>query len=127
MPANPPHVVIIDDDPAVRRLIELTLRKGGFRFSMAANGLRALEHIQTEPPDLIICDLMMPDMDGFQFLSAIKSIPMLASIPVIVVTAAGQQLYVEKALRLGAAACLFKPFSQVEFFATVQKALGLTS
>lgn len=123
MPKSPAHILIIDDDAGIRRLIELTLRKGGYRFSMAANGLRALEQIQTEMPDLVICDLMMPEMDGFELLATVKASAALAHIPIVVITAVGQQTYVERALKLGATACLFKPFAQAELLSVVKNAL----
>jgi CheY-like chemotaxis protein len=123
MTSSAPHVLIVDDDPAIRRLIELTLRKGGYRYSLAANGLRAIELMEAEPPDVVVCDLMMPEVDGFQLLMMVKGAPTLARIPVIIITAGGQQHQVERALKLGAAACLFKPFSTHEFLSTIQKAL----
>lgn len=124
MTSAAPRVLIVDDDASIRRLIELTLRKGGYRFSLAANGLRAIELMEAEPPDLVICDLMMPEVDGFQLLTMVKSTPTLAHIPVVIITAGGQQHQVERALKLGAVACLFKPFSTPEFLATIQTALA---
>jgi CheY-like chemotaxis protein len=124
MTSSAPHVLIVDDDPSIRRLIELTLRKAGYRYSLAANGLRAIELMEAEPPDLVICDLMMPEVDGFQLLMIVKSTATLAHIPVVIITAGGQQHQVERALRLGAVACLFKPFSTHEFLSTLEKALA---
>ncbi len=118
------RILIADDDASVRRLIELMLRKGQYRLAMVANGFKALEQMRHEPPDLVICDLMMPEMDGFQVLQAAKAQASLAHIPIIVVTAAGQQTHVEEALRLGAAACVFKPFAQAHFLETVRAALA---
>ncbi len=124
MTPPPPHVLIVDDDPSIRRLIELTLRKGGYRYSLAANGLRAIELMEAEPPHLVVCDLMMPEVDGFQLLMMVKSTPTLARIPVVIITAGGQQQQVERAIKLGAAACLYKPFSTHEFLSTLRQALA---
>jgi CheY-like chemotaxis protein len=124
MTSSAPHVLIVDDDPSIRRLIELTLRKAGYRYSLAANGLRAIELMEAEPPDLVICDLMMPEVDGFQLLMIVKSTATLAHIPVVIITAGGQQHQLERALRLGAVACLFKPFSTHEFLSILEKALA---
>jgi CheY-like chemotaxis protein len=120
----PAHIVIADDDAGVRRLIELALRKDRHRLTMAVNGWRALEAIQADRPDLIIADLMMPEMSGLELLATLKSSPLLAGIPVIVVTAAGQQAHVEAARRMGAAACVLKPIAQGEFVATIRAALA---
>lgn len=120
----PAHIVIADDDAGVRRLIELALRKDRHRLTMAVNGLRALEEIQADRPDLIIADLMMPEMSGLELLATLKSSPLLEAIPVIVVTAAGQQAHVEEARRMGATACVLKPFAQGEFLATIRTALA---
>lgn len=124
MPPPPAHILIADDDASVRRLIELVLRKDGYRLTMAANGWQALELLQTETPDLLISDLNMPDLDGFQLLTALKAAPGLARLPVIVVTAAGQPGQEAEALRLGAAACVLKPFAQAQFLALVRGLLA---
>lgn len=124
MPETSPRILIADDDASVRRLIELVLRKSGYRLTFVANGLHALEHLQAETPDLVICDLHMPEMSGFDLLSAIQRTPGLARLPVIVVTAAGQPKDVERALKLGAAACVFKPFAQAQFQALVRDTLA---
>ena len=120
----PAHILVADDDPSVRRLIELVLRKGGYRLTLVINGARALAQIQTDPPDLVVCDLNMPEMDGFELLRALKANPGLAQIPVIVVAAAGQQADLEEALRLGAAQCVYKPFAQAQFLETVRATLA---
>jgi chemosensory pili system protein ChpA (sensor histidine kinase/response regulator) len=118
------RILIADDDASVRRLLELMLRKGHYQLAMAPNGFKALEYMQNERPDIVICDLMMPEMDGFEVLRAAKADAKLAHIPIIVVTAAGQQAHVEEALRLGAAACVLKPFAQAHFLETVRAALA---
>ncbi len=124
MPATHPRLLIADDDASVRRLIELVLRREGYHLTMVSNGLRALEHLQAQTTDLVVCDLHMPELDGFQLLSALKAVPSLAPIPVIVVTAAGQPKDVERALQLGAAACVYKPFAQTQFQALIREALA---
>ncbi|MBL8055251.1 MAG: response regulator [Anaerolineales bacterium] len=124
MPDRAPHILIADDDASVRRLIELVLRREGYRLSLVANGLSALERLQAESPDLVICDLNMPDLDGFELIATLKATPGLARIPVIVVTAAGQPGQEAEALRLGAAACVLKPFAQTHFQALVRETLA---
>ena len=81
------HVLIVEDDPATRELLRRTLQKEGWQISEAANGQLALEQIQTILPDLVLLDLMMPEMDGFQFIETIRHHPQWRHLPVIVVTA----------------------------------------
>lgn len=90
MSTRPPRLLIADDDAAIRRLIALVLRRENYQLTLVAGGVPALEHLQAETPDLVICDLNMPDLDGFQLLGAMRSVPALAGVPVLVVTAAGQ-------------------------------------
>jgi CheY-like chemotaxis protein len=123
MPDTAAHLLIADDDASVRRLIELVLRKDGYRLTMVADGARALEVLQSQTLDLVICDLHMPEVDGFQLLEAVKAAPALARIPIIIVTAAGQPADVEKARGLGASACLPKPFAQAPFQSLVRDLL----
>jgi len=83
-----PRVLIVDDSPEARRLVRRILQsQGAYTFFEAANGREALEQVNREHPDLIILDLMMPEIDGFAVLDALKSNPDTASIPVIVSSA----------------------------------------
>jgi threonine synthase len=83
-----PRIVIADDHPDARRLIRRILQsQGNYTLLEASDGRDALETVQRELPDLVILDLMMPEMDGFSFLDALKADPNTANIPVIVVTA----------------------------------------
>ncbi|MDA0242607.1 MAG: ammonium transporter [Chloroflexi bacterium] len=81
------HALIVEDDPATRELLRRTLQKEGWETSEAANGQLALEQLQQAVPDLILLDLMMPEMDGFQFIETIRHHPEWRNLPVIVVTA----------------------------------------
>lgn len=120
----PRHIVVIDDDPSIRRLIELILRHEGHRLSLYGTALDILTRARADMPDLIITDLMMPQLNGLQLLHALKAEPDLADIPVILITGAGQQNQVDLALALGATTCLYKPFAQAQFVAAVRAALG---
>jgi CheY-like chemotaxis protein len=119
----PPHILIADDDFALRRLLTLMLEGGGYRVTTAANGLQALEQIEAEPPDLLCCDLMMPGMHGFDVLRALKANPRLAHIPVVIITAAGQEAEVRTALELGAARCVLKPFARAHILNVIREVL----
>jgi CheY-like chemotaxis protein len=83
-----PRVAIVDDDANVRRLIRRILQsQGNYTLFEAANGREALELVQREHPNLIILDMMMPEMDGFTVLDELRKSPQTAEIPVIVITA----------------------------------------
>jgi threonine synthase len=95
-----PRVAIVDDTVEARRLIRRILQsQGNFSILEASNGREGLEMIQRELPDLIILDLMMPEMDGFTVMDALRSRPETANIPVIVATA--KELTSEEKNRLG--------------------------
>jgi CheY-like chemotaxis protein len=81
------HVLVIDDDDAARQLTARLLRKVGWSVAEAEHGARALEHIREHAPDLIILDLMMPEMDGFEVIAALQANNTWRDIPVVVVTA----------------------------------------
>lgn len=83
-----PRIAIVDDNPDVRRLIRRILQsQGEYELFEAANGVEAVELIRTQHPNLVILDLMMPEMDGFAVMDALKSDPVTAEIPIIVITA----------------------------------------
>jgi signal transduction histidine kinase/CheY-like chemotaxis protein len=86
-PHSPCPAVIVEDDPASREVLRRTLEQDGWRVCEATNGREGLELLAAGIPDLILLDLMMPEMDGFEFVEALRSNPAWASIPVVVVTA----------------------------------------
>ncbi len=104
--ASAARVLIVEDDVDIRETLHELLESAGYETSQAANGLEALAAARLEPPDLIVLDLMMPVMDGWQFRSLQRSDPALASIPVIAISASGPSssidadLYLEKPFAL---------------------------
>lgn len=108
MPQNQ-SVLVTDDDEDLRFLCQLHLELGGFRVAQAANGREALDAVATDRPDLILLDLMMPVMDGWECLSELKSNG-FSDIPVFVITGKNQQQDQERAFALGAQAFIAKPF-----------------
>ena len=81
-----PYVLVVDDDPDAREILKLVMRNIRFAVKEAQNGIDALRIIETSQPSLILLDLMMPIMDGFQVLTHLRSDPRTRSIPIIVVT-----------------------------------------
>ena len=107
----PPTVMVVDDDENIRTILRYRLEREHYAVQVARDGRDALKQVHDYPPDLIVLDLMMPDMDGIQFLAQLRSNPQSARIPVIVLTALGPAPYGEQTDELGAAAVVTKPFS----------------
>jgi CheY-like chemotaxis protein len=116
-------VLIIDDEIHIRRLTARVLEMAGYHVIEAASGPEALRSIQETRPDIITCDISMPGMDGFQVLETLKSQPATAEIPVIMLTAIGQEKDAVRATELGAADYITKPFSSTNLIETIQRQL----
>ncbi len=111
--AKPAHVLIVDDEPFNIDYVEQELEDLGYETTSAENGREALEQVEKEPPDVILLDILMPEMDGFQVLEHLKSDNTLRNIPVIVVSALSDMSCIVKAVGLGAEDYLAKPFDPV--------------
>jgi DNA-binding response OmpR family regulator len=122
---EPKHILCIEDEPEMIDLIRLILGRRGFDVIGAAGGKEGLEKALQKPPDLILLDLMMPDMDGWEVYQQIKADDKTKNIPVIVVTAKAQSI--DKVLGLHIAKVddyIAKPFSPQELLASVDKVFG---
>jgi CheY-like chemotaxis protein len=119
----PATVLVVDDEIHMRRLAARILELAGYNVLEAASGNEALSIIEKTPPDVITCDISMPGMSGFEFLAAIKALPSAANIPVIMLTALGQNKDISRATALGAAAYISKPFSSAKLIETIQRQL----
>jgi len=80
-------ILVVDDEPQIREIIERTMQKEGWNVSQAQDGVEALELVKTKTPQLILLDLMMPRMDGFEFLRELRKLPVGKDLPVVVITA----------------------------------------
>jgi len=126
MASESKRVVCIEDEPEMIDLVRLILGRKGFYVIGANGGIEGLETVRREKPDLILLDLMMPDMDGWEVYQQIKADPNLRTIPVIVVTAKAQSI--DKVLGLHIAKVddyITKPFGPQELLESVEKILGL--
>ncbi len=101
-------ILIIEDDKFLRDLINQKLLKEGFDIAQAVDGEDGIKKIKEENPDLILLDLILPGIDGFEVLTQMKADPSLASIPVIILSNLGQKEDIEKGLKLGANDFLIK-------------------
>jgi CheY-like chemotaxis protein len=117
-------ILVADDEIFMLRLLESTLRKGGFRVVQVRNGADALKSAETEKPDLIIMDVMMPDLDGLSAIHQLKQSDATARIPVIVLSSKGHALTKVEAELAGASLFLTKPFSPNQLLTEVKKILG---
>lgn len=118
------HILTVDDDAGIRRLVQLNLQRAGYRVTTAVDGLDALEKIPEDRPDLMIVDVTMPRLDGIELLRRIKGNPDTASIPVVMLTAKSQDADIQEGSRSGAEAYIPKPFNPRQLLETVQTALG---
>jgi DNA-binding response OmpR family regulator len=119
------RVVCIEDEPEMIDLVRLILGRKGFKVIGANGGIEGLEIVRREKPDIILLDLMMPDMDGWEVYQQIKADTELRSIPVVVVTAKAQSI--DKVLGLHIAKVddyITKPFGPQELLESVEKILG---
>ena len=118
-------VVCVEDEPEISDLIRLILGRKGFDLTGATGGLEGLEAIRRVKPDLVLLDLMMPDMDGWEVYQQMKADPELKNIPVIVVTAKAQSI--DKILGLHIAKVddyVTKPFGPQELLQSVERVLS---
>lgn len=112
-------LLIIEDDPLLSGNMALILEMEGFEVRVAADGPTGLEMIRKKQPDLILCDILMPGMDGFTFHEAVRNLPHLARIPFVFVSALDDRSHVRQGMLAGADDYLTKPFTAEELLATV--------
>lgn len=106
------QILVVDDEPHIGRIIQLKLERAPYDVSLVPDGREALERLSgDESVDLLLLDIMMPYVSGLDVLDAMRAMPHRADTPVIVLTAKGQDADRERALSLGAADFLTKPFS----------------
>ena len=117
-------LLLAEDEPDVQLIARLSLAKAGFDVVTAGNGLEVMARVAAERPDVILLDWMMPEVDGFETCRRLKADPATAAIPVIFLTARVQEAEVARALALGAAGCIGKPFDALALGEQVKALLG---
>jgi len=118
-------LLLIDDDPNLILLVRDYLEFRGYQVFTAENGLEALDILEQDIPDMIICDVMMPEMDGYTFVGQIRNNPRTDSIPVMFLSAFGQSQDRVKGLNMGGDVYMVKPFEPEELVAQVKSTLKL--
>jgi chemosensory pili system protein ChpA (sensor histidine kinase/response regulator) len=114
-----PLVLVVDDSITVRRVTQRLLQREGYRVTLAADGLQALEKLQAERPTVVLSDIEMPRMDGFDLVRNIRSDARLADLPVIMITSRIAEKHREHARDLGVDHYLGKPYSEDELLALI--------
>ncbi len=112
---NKKRILIVEDDIAIQRLLSMMLNAKGYDTSLAEHGLKAMELLQKEKFDIIICDMMMPFMDGLRFIKWLKN-EVKMELPVIVLTSVHDPKIREDILNAGATDIIYKPVALQELF-----------
>jgi len=115
------RVLIAEDDPNIVESLSFVLSRDGFEVSAALDGEEALRRLRSEPPDVMILDVMLPKRNGFEVLKAVKSDPALRAMPVIVLTAKGQAQDRRMAEQIGVEGFMTKPFSNTDVLEAVRR------
>jgi CheY-like chemotaxis protein len=124
--APAPRVLIVDDEPAIRLLCAINLELEGFHVLEEADGLRALALARREPPDLVVTDVKMPGLDGFQLAEALRRDERTRQIPLIFLSGEAAGSGEARARKLGALAYLTKPFDPSALASLVAGVLART-
>jgi len=120
MPSTDRLILVVDDEPRMIQFIRMNLELEGYRVVQASNGLEALDKVRDELPDLVILDVMMPDLDGFETLRILRE---TSDVPVIMLTVKSEEDDIGRGLGLGADDYVNKPFSPRELSSRVQALL----
>jgi DNA-binding response OmpR family regulator len=120
---KPKKILVVDDEPDAVELIEFNLRADGFDVSSAADGAEALKKARALLPDLIVLDVMLPELDGLEVCKLLRRDPNTAAIPIIMLTARAAELDRVLGLELGADDYITKPFSPRELILRIKKQL----
>lgn len=117
-------ILVVDDSKVMREMIVACLRADGFSFTQAASGLEAVEQLALRPFDLVVLDLNMPDIGGFEVIEFVRGQDRLRTLPILVVTTRGDEGSRARALAVGASQFLTKPFSPDAILAEVRALLA---
>ncbi|MGA8030323.1 MAG: response regulator [Bryobacteraceae bacterium] len=117
-------IVLADDDPSITALVRLTLQRNGLTCEVASNGGDALELIKKLRPCAAVLDVNMPNIDGFEVLSRMRSLPEVAQTRVILLTGCEQEMHILRGFRLGADDYVIKPFNPMELMMRLKRVIG---
>jgi two-component system, sensor histidine kinase and response regulator len=118
------RILVVDDEEAITRIVEANLAREGYEVTVANSGAEALVVLLQQPFDALIADIMMPEMDGFELLEAVRADEQLAALPVILLTGQTTPEYVARGYREGTDLYLTKPFLPEELLSFLRRILG---
>lgn len=118
------RILVVEDDPHILRQVEYILHQQGYAVETATTGVEAFRALAVRRPDLLITDIMMPEMDGYELVSSIRRDAELANLPVMMLTAKTQDTDVMQGYQTGADMYLTKPFNPGELVSFVKRILG---
>jgi len=124
MTTGTPHILVIEDEPAVQTLLRKQLTANGYQVTVAQDGLDGLMKLESIKPDLVISDVMMPNLDGIEFVKAIKAHEGTQRIPVIFLTAKSDPRSMIEGINVGARFYVTKPFQIEDLLSKVRRALA---
>lgn len=117
-------VLLVDDDVQILRSLRVYLELENYQVETASDGKEALEKIQEVKPEIVVLDIMMPEMDGFEVLEKMKQDKSMKGVPVIMLTAKGQDVDVVKGYEMGALSYMTKPFNLNELVENIELVLN---
>jgi DNA-binding response OmpR family regulator len=120
-------ILVIEDDPATSRLVEYSLRREGYEVSKCSNGLEGIRRAHSDVPDLIILDVMLPGMDGFEICHRLRAEPDTAKLPILMFSAKAQEIDKSTGMKVGADDYLTKPSAPAEIVSRVENLLAKKS
>ena len=117
-------ILVAEDERDIRELISFTLQFAGFEIEMAVNGVQAVEKATQDKPDLILLDVRMPKMTGYEACRVLRAMPEMRKIPIVFLSAKGQESEINEGLDVGAAEYILKPFAPDELIQQVKRILA---
>lgn len=126
-PAGAKRVLVVDDEPNIVTSIEFLMKRAGFDVEIARDGNQALKALDGIPPDIILLDVMMPGLDGYEVCQYIRQSQRLTNTKIVMLTARGREMEKQKGLNAGADAYVTKPFSTRDLVKQVQDILAADS
>lgn len=123
-PVGKKRILVVDDEPYVLRVIQMKLENAGYQVETVGDGISAWEKIQIDKPDMLITDIVMPGLNGYELIRKVRSEPETRELPVLMLTGRGQDVDELKGYEAGVDKFLTKPFSPKELLSIVGEILG---
>ncbi len=118
------RVLVVDDDPVIQNLLRVNFEMEGYEVIVAADGVEGLERVRSDNPDIVVCDIMMPRMDGLTVARELKADPGTAAIPILLLSAKAQEADVQAGVEAGADDYVTKPFDPLNLLERVAALLS---